>query len=354
LRETPDFEVADPGLRDPVEAVPPRAPGLEPPAPLWVDTRRTWQAFAASRPEPPNWADCAPRGTKVTDHDPRLLFHGQMRYVRTPAYNTVLLMAHDQMRANRTRARSRAGIIIHGPRNTGKTVLLQSLGLYYERKIQRLYAKDENRTPVIALSVPAPMHGGMRNWAGAFAKFLGLERDGGSDPTRAVCHVMRASGTLLVLIDGIERLRGRDDARQTFAFLDYISEQTGATFVYCGRGARAIVGPRTADTQTALLVNEEPWGDHAVLRTSRIDFSDQGKGTFATIVDGFDKDLRLFEHQRKDLTALSPYLHKRSKGYLRALSQLVCQGAQKAIITGEERITEELLDSLYLGRTVLL
>ncbi|MFE0043673.1 AAA family ATPase [Streptomyces albireticuli] len=328
------------------------APPLAPPAPRWLDTRQAWKTFAAHRPQPPDLADCAPLGTDITDSDPRLLYHGQMRMVRTPAISRALPVVHQQILANRQRTHGRIGIIIEGPRGTGKTVLQQAIGLHYEHKIQRLYAPDDNRIPVITLSVPAPGRGGARNWPAAFAAFLGLERDGGSDPTRSICHVMRASGTLLVLIDGIQHLRPGADTEQTFDYLEYISEQTGATYIYCGRGARSIVDPMTRDRETPLEGGEEPWGDHMVLRTRRIGFSDEERAEFTQIVDAFDRDLRLHHHTLGELTALAPYLHKRSKGYLRALSHLVCQAAQQAMLKKTERITEELLDSLHLGRSI--
>ena len=39
---------------------------------------------------------------------------------------------------------------------------------------------------------------------------------------------------------------------------------------------------------------------------------------------------------------------------MRALSQLICQAAQLAILSGEERITETLLDTVAVGGVVEL
>jgi len=163
--------------------------------------------------------------------------------------------------------------------------------------------------------------------------------------------VMRASSTLLVLVDGIEQLRAGADAEESFAYLEEISESTGATFVFAGRAARSIVDPLTRDRETVLDTNEEIWGDYASLRTGRIGYDKDGHKLFTKIVREFDKNLCLRHHQPDDLTNLHEYLHRRSKGYLRALSQLVSQGAQKAIWTKQERITEELLESLTIGRS---
>jgi hypothetical protein len=326
---------------------------LAPPAPLWPQDCHAWRALAFTSPKPPDLADCAPLGTKVNDHDPRLLYHGHMGTVITPAITRALGVVAGQVRANRQRIHGKAGIILEGPRGTGKSALLQWIGVHWERRLSELYGPDENRIPVIALSVPPPVRGNMRNWAGAFARYLGQERESG-DPTESVIRAMRNAGTLLVLIDGIERLRTAVDAELTFQYLDVISEETGATFIYCGRSARSIVDPLTRDNDVTLEPDEQPWGDHPVLQTSRIGFSDEETRTFATIVDRFDARLRLYRHTRGDLLELSQHLHTRSRGYMRALSHLICQAAQKAIRSQKERFTKELLDTIPLGNVVRL
>lgn len=324
---------------------------LRPPVPVWCDTLPDWRA-GVDRMEPPHLADCAPLGTKITPDDPRFLFHGSMRPVRTPAISSAELVVQKQLYANAKRARGRLGVIIEGPANTGKSELMGYIGRNHEMRLNDRYGRNDDRIPVIALSVPAKGKGGSRNWAGAFARFLGLERELGTDPTDSICYVMRHSHTRLVLIDGIERLEHGADVRQSFRFLEHISDETGATFVYCGRSSRSIVDPMLSDRETKLERHEDPWGDHPVLVTGRLGYDQTGKDRFRRIVNEFDKDLRLYHHQPGDLTKLSAELHLRSKGYLRALSQLICQAAQQAMLNGQERITKELLDGLMVGRAV--
>ncbi|MGW8569811.1 TniB family NTP-binding protein [Streptomyces niveus] len=325
---------------------------LHPPVPVWCDTRPNWRAGVVRRTEPPELADCAPVGTDITPDDPRFLFHGSMRTVRTPAIITAELVVQKQLYANAKRTSGRIGVIIEGPASTGKSELMAYIGRSHERRLDNRYGANDDRIPVIALSVPAKGKGGSRNWAGAFARFLGLERELGSDPTDSICYVMRHCHTRLVLIDGIERLEHGADVRQAFTFLEHISDETGATFIYCGRSSRSLVDPMLRDRQTPLEQDEDPWGDHPVLVTSRFGYDQTGKDRFRRVVKEFDKDLRLYHHQPGDLIKLSPDLHMRSKGYLRALSQLICQAAQQAMLSGEERITEELLESITVGRVI--
>lgn len=326
---------------------------LRPPVPVWCDTLPSWRASVDNVLEPPDLADCAPLGTEISPDDPRFLFHGSMRPVRTPAISAAALVVKEQLVVNAKRTGGRIGVIIEGPANTGKSKLIHYIGRNYEMRLNNRYGRNDDRIPVIALSVPAKGRGGSRNWADAFARFLGLEReDLGSDPTDSVCYVMRHCHTQLVLIDGIERLEHGADVQQSFRFLEHISDETGATFVYCGRSSRSIVDPMLRDRETKLEQHEDPWGDHPVLVTSRLGYDQTGKDRFRRIVNEFDKDLRLYRHELGDLTKLSPVLHMRSKGYLRALSQLICQAAQQAMLSGQERITEELLEQLTVGRVI--
>jgi hypothetical protein len=321
------------------------------PHPPWLDTLANWRSLVAMDRTPPDLADAPPPGVKPADNDRRLRYHGLMPTVPTPAISRARLVVHQALMVNREREYGKTGVIIEGPRGTGKSEILRSIGLKYEQRISDLYEPDENRIPVIALRVPPLSRGGHRNWPAAFARFLGLQRDGGPDPTSSITYVMRHSTTLLVLIDGIEQLRAGSDAEATFAYLEEISETTGATFVYAGRAARSIVDPMTRDRETSLNKDEELWGDHATLRTERIGYDIEGRTLFAKIVHDFDTNLRLHHHHSNDLTNLAPYLHKRSKGYMRALTHLISHGAQRAILTGQERITEDLMDTVALGRS---
>ncbi|MER5373380.1 hypothetical protein [Streptomyces sp. NPDC002553] len=50
-----------------------------------------------------------------------------------------------------------------------------------------------------------------------------------------------------------------------------------------------------------------------------------------------------------DMTGVATHLHRRTGGYMKALSCLICQAAQEAIETGIESITKELLDNQLVG-----
>src|SRR5262249_18041784 len=80
-----------------------RAPGpflLAPPAALWPQDCHAWRALAQSSLHAPKLADSAPEGTKLSSLDPRLLFHGHLRTVITPAIATAMRLVAEQIMAN--------------------------------------------------------------------------------------------------------------------------------------------------------------------------------------------------------------------------------------------------------------
>lgn len=324
----------------------------QPPAPVWCGTLTNWRTAVDQAPKPPELGPAT--GGIIGPDDPRLLFHGNMRPVRTPAISSAELVVHRQLMANARRTRGRIGILVDGPANTGKSELLAWIGQNYERRINERYGPNVDRIPVIALSVPAKT-GGSRDWPASFARFLGLDHEQPDrDPTDSVCYIMRHCHTQLVLIDGMERLEPGADTEHSLAFLKYISDETGATFVYCGRNSRAIVERMSSDHEKPLAEEQDRWHDHPLLMTSPLGFDRTGRERLHHIVNEFDKDLRLHNHQPGDLAMLASQLHRRSKGYMRALSQLICQAAQEAILTGEERITPALFEGLAVGKVIAI
>jgi hypothetical protein len=95
-------------------------------------------------------------------------------------------------------------------------------------------------------------------------------------------------------------------------------------------------------------------GDHPVLVLDRIGSGDEEMAKLYKILDDFEANLRLYRHEPGDLRKVAGYLLDRSRGYMRGLSHLICQGAQAAILSKEERITEALLETVPVGQTFRL
>jgi len=328
-----------------------------------LSTREGWDAYVHRLVVAPDLRDCAPLGTVVAPTDPRMRYHGEMLPVMTPALRRGLLDARRMLRANRFRTVGRAqSAIVDGDRGTGKSTLLALIGRGHQGVVETTAGPDPERIPVVYVNVPSNRDNTL-HWSLPFAEFLGLEhtravgRTGGeyrsTDTTVAVTHVMRQARTRLVLIDGVERIRD-NELRTAFDYFQCLQDQTQATFVYCGTGARDVVQDARGDRRrtSGPIRAQAPAYDSElpVLWVDPIPYTSKEPGDWEGVVGGFDDDLRLYEHRNGDLVRLSAYLHRRTGGYIDSLNQLVCQAAQEAIDDGTETITEALLDSINIGR----
>ena len=67
-----------------------------------------------------------------------------------------------------------------------------------------------------------------------------------------------------------------------------------------------------------------------------------------SIVATFDTALLLYGHAPGTLAASTGYLHDRTGGMIGSLSHLIRAAAIQAILTGTEKITRKMLDSITL------
>ncbi|WP_406349823.1 AAA family ATPase [Streptomyces sp. NBC_00658] len=326
-----------------------------------LTTREGWDLEASRRLVPPDLADCAPKGTEVGPRDPRLMYHGEMLPVITPALRGGLLDARRQLRKNRFRKLGRStDMIIDGDRGTGKTTLLVQIGRGFQGLIEQDLGPDPNRIPVVFITVPPERESNL-HWSLPFAEFLGLNHTINpddrtrrtADMTEPVAHVMKQARTRLVLVDGINRIQD-SEIRAAFDYFEALQDRTNVTFIFCGTGAREIVHEARYDKRRKSLPDvvkgKTYFSDLPVLWAGVIPYGDD----WHSVVQGFDEDLSLYDHKPGSLLKLSRYLHQRTGGYIASLNDLICQAAQETIETaaetGTEAITRKLLDDIRIGR----
>jgi hypothetical protein len=69
---------------------------------------------------------------------------------------------------------------------------------------------------------------------------------------------------------------------------------------------------------------------------------------WAMLIEGFERALRLHAHKPGSFLPLADYLYGRTGGYIVSLSHLIREAAIMAILSGIERIDEELLETVEL------
>lgn len=342
------------------------------PMPQWLYTRDGWNAYARGEMTPPALGkrpDKEPGKEAVPRDDARLLYHTHLLVVAYPAFDTILARTARALLVN-TGGRYE-GVMdrcIDGWPGTGKSCLLRVIGRAYQQEVEKLHSDDRGRIPVVHIQTPYEPDNKI-NWIWEIACFLGLDpapknieelvqRKRYPDLSAAVHHVMQRLGTRLLLVDNIERAKP-DQLGEALHYLDFLRERLGVTTIFCGTGSQAIVAAARAQTDHHgdLAVRDPTLDDKIATMHSRLPrtwlapfpVSQDTTALWGGIVKRFENDLRLHDLSEGFLTRNAAYLHERTGGYIKALSQLICQAAVHAILDGIEDITRPILDSVDLG-----
>ncbi|MCT9113039.1 ATP-binding protein [Streptomyces mirabilis] len=316
-------------------------------------TRPGWQAQLDRVIDPPDLTACPQTEDPVAPDDPRLHYHATMRTVQTPALKKAVAVTRRLWLAGGPRSEGPLHLAVDGPGETGMTTVLRQIGRAFEGIIRDQLPADPKRIPVIHINTPlAP--GSKLDMSIPFAEFLGHKHtkdpesgQRSTDMTGPVCHVMKTRGTRLVLVDGIDRL-DNSELNTAFDYFGYLAAECNVSFVYCGPGSREIVNEARRGKRPG--PPDGGSGGIPTLAVLPIPYSSDAYELFHEVIKAFDQDLRLHQHTPGDLLKLATHLHRRTGGYMKPLSYLICQAAQEAIETGIEAITRELLDNQLVGR----
>ncbi|MGW7574674.1 TniB family NTP-binding protein [Streptomyces sp. NPDC054765] len=320
---------------------------------LPATTRRGWQAQMDRVVVPPDLAACPPPGSVPPNDDPRIRYHATMRTVQTPALKRAVAVARRLWLASSPRSEGPLHLVIDGPGETGMTTVLRQIGRVFEGILRDQLPPDPKRIPVIHINTPLAPSSKL-DMSIPFAEYLGHKHtkdpESGQrsiDMTGPICHVMKTCGTRLVLVDGIDRL-DNSELKTAFDYFGYLAAECNVSFVYCGPGSREIINAARRGKRPS-----SPGGGSGgipTLAVNPIPYSTDDYELFHEVLKALDEDLRLHQHTPGDLLKLAAHLHRRTGGYMKPLSYLVCQTAQEAIETGIEAITAELLDNQLVGR----
>ncbi|MEV7383281.1 TniB family NTP-binding protein [Streptomyces lydicus] len=315
-------------------------------------TRRGWQAQMDRVVVPPDLAACPPPGSAHGSDDPRIRYHATMRTVQTPALKKAVAVARRLRLASSPRSEGPLHLAIDGPGETGMTTVLRQIGRVFEGILRDQLPPDPKRIPVVHINTPLAPSSKL-DMSIPFAEFLGHKHtkdpESGQrsvDMTGPICHVMKTCGTRLVLVDGIDRL-DNSELKTAFDYFGYLAAECNVSFVYCGPGSREIVNESRRGKRPSPPGNGS--GGIPTLAVLPISYSADDHDLFHEVLKSFDQDLRLHQQAPGDLLKLATHLHRRTGGYMKPLSYLICQAAQEAIETGTEKVTEELLDDQLVG-----
>ncbi|MFB6963495.1 TniB family NTP-binding protein [Streptomyces sp. NPDC056309] len=296
-----------------------------------------WQQFVASTTSTTmtvltkNEYDALSKEEKYDYDEDRLDHHARLQVVATSSVRRTVTCGRRLTVLNRGAISARRGLIVTGPANTGKTIALTQFGLAHELQDRRRHPGQDERIPVIYITVPPAAT--PRMIAAEFARFLGLpvlRSSDITDLTEAVVGVCIKARTSLVLVDEIHNIslqtRTGADASDT---LKYFSERIPATFAYAG-----------IDIEDSSLLTGTR-GDQIAARFTAVDAHPfPYNAEWKALVAQLEANLLLHQHKPGTLTRLDRFLHTRTGGMIGTLSHQLRGAAVDAILTGTEKITK--------------
>lgn len=248
----------------------------------------------------------------------------------------------------------RRGGIIDGHGGLGKTTILTEFGRGVWRVLRLKHgdttADGDDFLPVVYISLPGGTT--IKGFNRQVLDFYGKTSRRGATVTELTIDVKkfaRRCGTVLFLIDDIHFLPMRSDDGQTVNdHFKHLATETSATFVYAGIGC-----------EDGGFLNEGGRHSKAVSQTSSrftlypvYPFSretDDGKREWLSLLAAAESEMALFEARPGMLTSLERYIFERTGGEIGETIALIRAGAHRAILKGEERIVEALLDEIPLS-----
>jgi hypothetical protein len=139
----------------------------------------------------------------------------------------------------------------------------------------------------------------------------------------------------------------RRDGRDVASHFKYLANTFPVTFIYVGvgLGRRGLVSEGLAAGEEELAQNARRW---TTLGVDPFEIgTEAGRRTWRQLLLGIEKDLVLADtHPGMAANDLADYLSARSTGHFASLMTLITRGCRRAIRTGTEQLTRELLDQV--------
>jgi hypothetical protein len=240
---------------------------------------------------------------------------------------------------------------VSGPPRIGKSVSLKALMAQYERGLRARHpdyflAKGDDYIPVAYLQTPEKAS--VKSLLQTLAMFYELEvssRITTTELQHLVTKAMNCCGTSILVIDDLHFLDVSErSGQEANDMLKSLANTTGATFVAVGvdlEDGQLFTEGRSDDrgTQTS--------GRYSLLTGRRFSVATKRDATeWVDLVNTFEKHLVLLDQPPYSIAQHWEHLHARTSGSICSLSLLLREAAFVVQGTDDERITEELLDTV--------
>lgn len=329
---------------------------------LSIGTKEGWAKIANAAPTPRPRLLSATQLKKMSSAEltaynkSRRVWHANMGVLRTPQLKALHEHLWDAVDANEHNGdKAKPPVAVEGDSNVGKSTAVQLFAKEFHR---REIAENGDRTaagnerwPVARVTLTG--NPTIRDLNASLLHYFahpGIQRGNAGDLGRRALGLFIACDVRLLIVDDLHFLRWESaDGSKVSNQLKYLATEFPITLLLVGVGL----------TELGLYRRDRTFGK-AVLGPAarriirgRIDPFDartaQGRREFRTVVRAVEHNLVLSNHQAGTLSqTLNDYLHDRTTGYMGSLVNFIIRGCARAIRTGAEALTEELLDQVQI------
>jgi hypothetical protein len=281
---------------------------------------------------------------RAEDIQERIAYHAELLALQTPELRKIVATGRSLLLLNQRQYGARRGLLVSGDPTTGKSTAITQLGRAVELAYRRTRPRAHDAVPVVYLTMPPQAT--PKSLSIEILKFLGapyLPRDSQIELTRQACHLLSDLRTELILVDEIHNLNHQTRAgAEASDHLKYLADNVAATFVYAGIDTArtglftGVRGRQLAGRFVPVLIRPFAYSTEA------------DREQWELLVDGFDKMLRLRQHEQGALTRLAPHLYGKAGGSISSLSMMIRSAAITAILDETERVTKQSLDAVPL------
>lgn len=314
--------------------------------------RRFTETTPRARPDTLTPAELAALGAdaRADYDDARHDWHANFGIIATPQLRAVreeleLIVASNRQDPDRVRGAA----VIDGHPGLGKTTIVNLFGRDYHRHALRRYGEltGDGHEHIPVFRVGLTSNTTLRTVNKMICQFYGhpgSDRGSAAQLAASALDCVLSCQTRVGIIDDVHFINQHSrDGLAVSNHLKWLANELPVTFLYAGVGLgqrrffdEGLSGPSTALAQTARRWTRFEVGlfDH--------------DRHWRALVKAVDEQLVLSTHQPGQLTGLADYLFARTGGHIGSLMTLIIRGCFKAIRTGDESISQGLLDTVRI------
>jgi hypothetical protein len=332
-----------------------------------LSAKAGWFAMAEARPRPRPPALSAEQAASLPPHErrsydqARAVWHANLGPIRTPQLEGVFESLEEICGSNRQDGgKARPAAVLDALPGLGKTTAALAFGRWFHRDQIELHGPDAaiadgvwQRIPVAYLGLTSSTT--MRSLNAMLCRFYGVPgagRDNAADLAYRAAECVMGCKTRLIIVDDVHFLDiTRRDGREVANHFKWLANAFPVTFLFVGVGlrARGLLDEGLASTDAVFSQTARRWN---VLPLEPFEIRTvAGQRTWRQLLLGIEREIVLTRAWRGMVAAdLGSYLFTRSSGHFASLMSLIGRGCYRAVRTGTEALTEQLLDSVRIDQ----